>query len=124
MMATNNLSQNRAAQRLAKYRLAVATLARREATKAIKAQLREQGVNLSEVPVRTIRMFADAYFNVHCERLVAEAKQIIATSPLFERWRWPVANIASDAHPRSGRFQRVRLCRYQVQNDDDWIRTR
>ena len=32
MMATNNLSQSRAAQRLAKYRLAVATLARREAT--------------------------------------------------------------------------------------------
>ena len=29
MMATNNLSQNRAAQRLAKYRLALATLARR-----------------------------------------------------------------------------------------------
>jgi hypothetical protein len=79
-MASTNLSQNRATQRILKHRLAaVITLARREATKAIKAQFRAQGVKLSEVPAKTIHTFANAYY----ERLIAEAKQIIATSPLF-----------------------------------------
>jgi hypothetical protein len=89
-MATTNLSQNRAAQRLLKHRLAVITLARREATKAIKAQFRAQGVKLSELSARDIHTFANAYFDVHHERLIAEAKRIIATSPLFARWRLPV----------------------------------
>jgi hypothetical protein len=42
-MATRSLSPHQIAQRLLKHRSAVATLARREATKAIKAQFRVQG---------------------------------------------------------------------------------
>lgn len=60
-------------------------LARQSAIKAIKAQIRAQGDKLSQVPGRTIRVFADAYFDVHRERLIAEAGQIIATSPYFAR---------------------------------------
>jgi hypothetical protein len=33
----------------------------------------------------------------HRERLIVEAKQIIATSPLFAPWRLPGANINSNA---------------------------
>jgi hypothetical protein len=84
-MATRSLSPHQITQRLLKHRLAVATLARREATKTIKAQFRAQGVKLSEVPAKTIHTFANAYFDVHHERLIAEGKQIVATSPLFAR---------------------------------------
>jgi hypothetical protein len=72
------------------HRLAVATLARWEATKAIKAQFRAQGVKLSEVSAKTIHIFANAYFDVHHEWLIAEAKQIVATSPFFAggAYRW------------------------------------
>jgi HEPN domain-containing protein len=96
-MATSNLSQNRATQRLLKHRAAVATLARQAARKAVKRQLQAQGIKPYSLSVKEIRALADDYLAQHREQLVAEAKQIIATSPLFERWRWPVANISSDA---------------------------
>jgi hypothetical protein len=96
-MATTNLSQNRATQRLLKHRLAVATLARQAAVKAVKRQLQAQGIKVHSLSAKDIRALADDYLGQHRERLVAEAKQIVATSPLFERCRWPVANIASDA---------------------------
>jgi hypothetical protein len=56
----------------------------------VKRQLQAQGIKPYSLCVKEIRALAD-------ERLVADAKQIIATSPLFERWRLPVANIRSDA---------------------------
>jgi hypothetical protein len=82
---TRSLSPNRIAQKLREHRHAVIVLARQSAIKAIKAQIRAQGDKLSQVPGRTIRVFADAYFDVHRERLIAEAGQIIATSPYFAR---------------------------------------
>ena len=82
---TRSLSPNRIAQKLREHRHAVIVLARQSAIKAIKAQIRAQGDKLSQVPGRTIRVFADAYFDVHRERLIAEARQIIATSPYFAR---------------------------------------
>jgi hypothetical protein len=44
MMATTNLSQNRTTQRLLMHRLAVATLARQAARKAVKRQLQADGI--------------------------------------------------------------------------------
>ena len=82
---TRSLSPNRIAQKLREHRHAVIVLARQSAMKAIKAQIRAQGDKLSQVPGRTIGVFADAYFDVHRERLIAEAGQIIATSPYFAR---------------------------------------
>ena len=94
-MATRTLSPKRIAQRLREHHHAVIVLARQSAARAIKAQIRAQGDKVSQVPARTIRVFADAYFDVHRERLIAEAKQVIATSPYFARWRLP-ANITTN----------------------------
>ena len=88
-MATKSLSPNRVAQKLREHRHAVRVLARQSAARTIKAQIRAQGDKLTQVPARTIRVFADAYLDVHRERLIAEAEQIIATSPYFARWRLP-----------------------------------
>ena len=98
-MATRTLSPKRALERMRQYRHAVILLARQSAKKAIKAQIRAQGDKLTQVPARTIGIFADAYFDVHHERLIAEAEQIIATSPYFARWR--CAELTSDAQTPS-----------------------
>ena len=73
-------------------------LARQSARKAIKAQLKAEGLKLSQFSAKDISIRADAYFDVHRERLIAEAEQIVATSPYFARWRLPdCANIETDA---------------------------
>ena len=71
------------------FRSCVIVLARQSARKAIKAQLRAEGLKLSQFSAKDISIRAEAYFDVHRERLIAEAGQIIATSPYFERWRLP-----------------------------------
>jgi hypothetical protein len=89
-MATTNLSQNRATQRLLKHRLAVATLARQAARKAVKHRLRADGIKPHSLSMKEISALADNYLAQHREQLVAEAKRIVATSPLFAQWRLPV----------------------------------
>lgn len=101
-MATTNLSQNRATQRLLKYRLAVATLARQAAIKAVKRQLQAQGVKLYSLSAKDIRALADVYLAQHREQLVAEAKQIVATSPLFAQWRLAAYPMQADSGSLSG----------------------
>ncbi len=87
--ANRTLSPKRALEKMQQHRHAVVVLAMQSATRAIQVQLRAQGVKLSQVPTRTIRIFADAYFDVHRERLIAEAEHIIETWPGFARWRLP-----------------------------------
>ena len=94
-MATRSLSPKRALEKIRQHRQCVIVLARQSAAKAIKAQIRAQGDKLSQIPARTIRVFADAYFDVHRQRLIAEAEHVIATSPYFARWR--CAELSSDA---------------------------
>ena len=100
-MATQSLSPNRIAQKLREHRHAVIVLARQSAIKAIKAQIRAQGDKLSPVLGRTIRVFADAYFDVHRDPLIAEAEQIIAASPYFERWRLPPGHEVFEHSPEA-----------------------
>ena len=88
-MATRSLSPKRTAERIQRHRHAVLVLAHQSARKAIKAQLRAEGLKLSQFSAKDISIRADAYFDVHRERLIAEAGQIIATSPYFARWRLP-----------------------------------
>ena len=99
-MATKSLSPNRVAQKLREHRHAVLVLAHQSARKAIKAQLRAEGLKLSQFSAKDISIRAEAWFDVHRQELIAEAEQIIATSPYFERWRLPSANITSDAQTR------------------------
>ena len=114
-MATQSLSPNRIAQKLREHRHAVIVLARQSAIKAIKAQIRAQGDKLSQVPGRTIRVFADAYFDVHRQRLIAEAEHVFATSPYFARWR--CAELSSDAQKEKPPISTTSTVRCQVQND-------
>ena len=101
-MATRSLSPNQIAQKLREHRQCVIVLAHQSARKAIKAQLRAEGLKLSQFSAKDISIRADAYFDVHRERLIAEAEQIVATSPYFERWRLPDgANIESDAQTQT-----------------------
>jgi len=96
-MATRSLSPNRIVQKLREHRQCVIVLARQSARKAIKAQLRAEGLKLSQFSAKDISIRADGYFDVHRERLIAEAEQIVATSPYFARWRLPSANITTVA---------------------------
>ena len=93
--AARSLSPKQILERIRQHRHAVIVLAHQSAIKAIKAQITAQGDKLSQVPGRTIRVFADAYFDVHRQRLIAEAEHVIATSPYFARWR--CAELSSDA---------------------------
>ena len=88
-MATRSLSPNQITQRLLKHRSAVVTLARQAARKAVKRQLQAQGIKLYSLSMKEISTLADDYLAQHSARLVADAKQIIATSPLFASWRLP-----------------------------------
>jgi hypothetical protein len=84
------------------HRQCVIVLACQSARKAIKAQLRAEGLKLSQFSAKDISIRADAYFDVYRERLIAEAEQIVATSPYFARWRLPdCANIESDAQTQT-----------------------
>ena len=96
-MATRSLSPNRIVQKLREHRQCVIVLARQSARKAIKAQLRAEGLKLSQFSAKDISIRAEAYFDVHRERLIAEAEHIVATSPYFARWRLPSANITTVA---------------------------
>ena len=87
--ATRSLSPKRTLERMRQHRQCVIVLAHQSAKKAIKAQLRAEGLKLSQFSAKDISIRADAYFDVHRERLIAETEQIIATSPYFERWRLP-----------------------------------
>ena len=100
--ANGSLSPKRTLEKIRQHRQCVIVLARQSAIKVIKAQIRAQGDKLSQVPARTIRVFADAYFDAHRERLIAEAEHIVATLPYFERWRLPdPANIETNAQTQT-----------------------
>jgi hypothetical protein len=97
VMAARSLSPKQAAERILRHRHAVIVLARQSAKKAIQAQIRAQGDKLTQVPATAISIFADAYFDVHRQRLMAEAEHAIATWPGFARCRLPGANITTNA---------------------------
>jgi hypothetical protein len=101
-MATRSLSPKQILERTLQHRQAVMQLAHRRARKAVNADLRAQGARITLAPPRTIRVFANAYFDVHRDELIAVAEQIIATSPLFARWRLPSANLNTDAQSTEG----------------------
>jgi hypothetical protein len=76
-------------------------LARRSARKAIEARLKGQGVRVSFVPPSVINALTNDYLAEHRAFFVVEAKQAIATRPVFARWRLPSANVLNDAQKQS-----------------------
>jgi uroporphyrinogen-III synthase len=65
----------------------IMTLARQAAIKAVKRRLQAQGLKPQHIPAKEIRALAEEYLQQHRARLMAEAAELIATSPAFERWR-------------------------------------
>jgi hypothetical protein len=66
---------------------AIATLARLAAIKAVKSRLHCLGAKVHHMPASEIRALAEEYLEQHRAGLMAEAAELIATSPAFERWR-------------------------------------
>lgn len=97
-MATRSLSPDRVAQKLREHRTAVAVLARQSAKRAIKAQLKAEGLKVSQFSAKDISIRADAWFDAHRAELIAEAEQVIATSPLFAYLR---INAQKETEPKS-----------------------
>ena len=99
--AVRSLSPKQIQERIQRHRHAVLVLvlvlAHQSARKAIKAQLRAEGLKLSQFLAKDISIRAEAWFDVHRQELIAEAEQIIATSPYLGRWRLPSANITTVA---------------------------
>ena len=88
------------ADRLAQHRQAVSTLALQSSKRAIKRQLRAQGVRLHDVTARDLTIWAEAWFNAHRQELIAEAEDAIATWPGFERWRKPSPPVSESDHAK------------------------
>jgi hypothetical protein len=97
-MATRSLSPDRVAQKLREHRTAVAVLARQSAKRALKAQLKAEGLKVSQFSAKDISIRADAWFDAHRAELIAEAEQVIATSPLFVYLR---INAQKENEPKS-----------------------
>ena len=112
-MATRSLSPKRTLEKIRQHRQCVIVLAHQSARKAIKAQLRAEGLKLSQFSAKNISIRAEAWFDVHRERLIAEAEQIIATSPYFARWRLPdcanIENSAQNQNPQTSTTSTVQM---------------
>ena len=81
--ATSILSPKRAAERMRRHQLAVRVLALMRAKKAVQAQIRAKGQRISDYSAKAINHLAEAELECNRTRLIAEAEQVIAASPLF-----------------------------------------
>ena len=81
--ATRSLSPKRVAEIMQRHRHAVMVLALMRAKKTVQAQIRAKGQRVSDYSNREISHLAEAEFERNRTRLIAEAEQVIATSPLF-----------------------------------------
>ena len=98
------------------------TLARQKAVKAVKERLRAQGLKLAQFSAGDIYILADAYFEVHRQRLIEAAIETVSNSQeLRKLYAREQRQRARALIRRSSQIQWVRLCRCQVQNDNDWI---
>jgi hypothetical protein len=79
----------KALERIRKHHVAVVTLARREAKKAVVAQIRAQGLKVHQFSAKDLARMAEAELERNRAELVAEAIQVINTSPDFAQWSIP-----------------------------------
>jgi hypothetical protein len=93
-MANPILSPKRVAERVHRYRAAVITLALQRAKRVIEFELRAKGLKVAHYSRRELLLLAEDYFNQHRAELIANAEEVIATSPDFARLRLPVAKLS------------------------------
>jgi hypothetical protein len=79
----------KALERIRRHGVAVRTLAQMRARKATLAGLRSQGLRPQRFSAKEIALLAEDLLAQHRAELVAEAIEIINTSPLFETLRLP-----------------------------------
>ena len=91
--ANNSLSPKREAERVHRYRSAVMTLSLQRAKKAVEHELRAKGLKVAHYSCRELRLLAEQYFNQNRDALIADAEEVIATSPYFARWRLPAESV-------------------------------
>ncbi len=58
------------------HAIAIRALSRREAMKAVRADLKARGVRLFYVPMNELRALADAYLDANRAKLISQAEQI------------------------------------------------
>jgi hypothetical protein len=58
-----------------------------------RPNIRAKGQRLADFSAKEITLLAEDYLAQHGPELMAEAEEVIATSPGFERWRLPVPQI-------------------------------
>ena len=75
---------------IAQHRSAVIVLAMQRAKRLVQANIRAKGQRLADFSAMEITLLAEDYLAQHRPELIAEAEEVIATSPGFERWRLPV----------------------------------
>jgi hypothetical protein len=122
--ATRSLSRNDPSFYIAG---AAVTLAVYRARQAVKDAIRRKGEKVSSFAACEITAMAKVYLAEHRE-LMVEARATVERWTLEgvfgKRASGPFVQMLQVMHnPRSSRFQSLRLCRCQVQNDDGWIRT-
>jgi hypothetical protein len=88
--ATRTLSPKRVLERLQRHRRAVIALAHQRAKRLVQASIRAKGQRLADFSAREIALLAEDYLAQHRQELIAEAENVIATSPYFAEWRIPV----------------------------------
>jgi hypothetical protein len=67
-------------------RQACGTLAMYWARKAARDELRRKGFKVSNYTAAEITTLARTYLDAHRAELIAQAKEVIRTSPLFAQW--------------------------------------
>jgi hypothetical protein len=75
---------------IAQHRSAVIVLAMQRAKRLVQADIRAKGQRLADFSAKEITLLAEDYLAQHRPELMAEAEEVIAPSPGFERWRLPV----------------------------------
>jgi hypothetical protein len=70
----------------------------------VQTGIRAKGQRLADFSAREITLLAEDYLAQHRQELIAEAENVIATSPYFAEWRVPVfeKNAETEHSPTPG----------------------
>ena len=98
VMATRSLSPDRIAQKLREHRTVVAVLAMQGAKRAVKVQIRANGLKVAHYSAKKIAVLAEAHLAQHREQLRADAEHTINTWPGFAYLR---TNAQTETQPIS-----------------------
>ena len=106
MAQATQILSSKLLERMQQHRHALIVLAMQRAKKVVKANIRAKGQRISDFSAREIALLAEDYLAQHRQELIAEAENVIATSPYFAQWRIPVFEKVSIIEHSPNRKQR------------------